>query len=171
MPSQDAIDLMPAEQYEAARARRESPHPQLWAALDGVKDPEIPVLSIWELGILRGVTVEGDTVVVTITPTYSGCPAMDAVAQDIVTAVQAAGYANCRIVTRWAPAWSTSWMSADGREKLRRYGIAPPGETRLCCPHCQSTDVELVSEFGSTACKALYQCRACSEPFDFFKNI
>ena len=171
MSPRDAIDLMPIEQYEVARARRESLFPQLWQVLDEVKDPEIPVLSIWELGILRGVTVEGDTVVVTITPTYSGCPAMDAVAEDIVTALKAAGYDNCRINTCWAPAWSTSWMSADGREKLRRYGIAPPGDAQLRCPHCQSTDVELVSEFGSTACKALYQCRACSEPFDSFKNI
>jgi len=171
MARPDAIDLMPVEQYEAQQARRESPFPQLWAALDEVKDPEIPVLSIWELGILRAVAVEGDTVVVTITPTYSGCPAMDAVAEDIAAAVKAAGYPGCRIDTRWAPAWSTSWMSAEGREKLRTYGIAPPGNSQLRCPHCGSRDVELVSEFGSTACKALYQCRSCSEPFDLFKNL
>lgn len=171
MPGPDTIDLMPVEQYEAEQARRESAFPQLWQALDEVKDPEIPVLSIWELGILRGVEVEGDTVLVTITPTYSGCPAMDAVAEDIIAAVKEAGYGACRVNTRWAPAWSTSWMSPAGREKLRTYGIAPPGEAQLHCPHCQSTDVELVSEFGSTACKALYQCRACSEPFDLFKNL
>lgn len=171
MSASHAIDLMPAEQYEVETARRESAFPQLWDVLDTVKDPEIPVLSIWELGILRGVEMADDTVVVTITPTYSGCPAMDAVAEDIVTALAAAGYRECRIDTQWAPAWSTSWMSPQGREKLREYGIAPPGEQTLCCPHCHSVEVELVSEFGSTACKALYRCQSCFEPFDFFKNL
>jgi ring-1,2-phenylacetyl-CoA epoxidase subunit PaaD len=171
MAAANIIDLMPIEQYEVQQARRQSPIPQIWDVLDTVMDPEIPVLSIWELGILRAVELEGDTVVVTITPTYSGCPAMDAVAQDIVTALAAAGYPNCRIDTRWAPAWSTSWMAPAGREKLRNYGIAPPGALALHCPHCNSDDVELVSEFGSTACKALYRCRSCAEPFDFFKNL
>jgi ring-1,2-phenylacetyl-CoA epoxidase subunit PaaD len=165
------IDLMPAEQYEAETARRESAFPQIWDVLDTVKDPEIPVLSIWELGILRGVEMDGDTVVVTITPTYSGCPAMDAVAEDIVTGLAATGYRHCRINTQWSPAWSTSWMSPEGRKKLREYGIAPPGEQALSCPHCNSREVELVSEFGSTACKALYRCQSCFEPFDFFKNL
>jgi len=171
MSASGTISLMPAEQFEVERARRESPLQDIWKVLDTVKDPEIPVLSIWELGILRSVAMDEDTVVVTITPTYSGCPAMDAVAEDIVSALASAGYESSRIETQWAPAWSTSWMSAEGRQKLRSYGIAPPGEQALSCPHCDSTDVELVSEFGSTACKALYQCRSCSEPFDFFKNI
>ena len=171
MRASQAIALMPAEQYEVEKARRESAFPQLWDVLDTVKDPEIPVLSIWELGILRGVKMDGEAVVVTITPTYSGCPAMDAVAEDIVKALAAAGYGQCRIDTQWAPAWSTSWMSPEGREKLRGYGIAPPGEQALCCPHCNSPEVELVSEFGSTACKALYRCQSCFEPFDFFKNL
>jgi ring-1,2-phenylacetyl-CoA epoxidase subunit PaaD len=162
---------MPAEQYAVEQARRESVYPHLWETLDAVKDPEIPVLSIWELGILRGLKMEGDEVVVIITPTYSGCPAMDAVAEDIVSALAAAGYNQCRIEMQWAPAWSTSWMSPEGRDKLRNYGIAPPGEQALCCPHCNSPEVELVSEFGSTACKALYRCRSCLEPFDYFKNL
>jgi ring-1,2-phenylacetyl-CoA epoxidase subunit PaaD len=162
---------MPAEQYEALQARRESTVPEVWEVLEAVKDPEIPVISIWELGILRSVHMEGDTVVVTITPTYSGCPAMDAIAEDIGTALTAAGYTDWRVETRWAPAWSTSWIAPEGRHKLRRYGIAPPGQQALRCPHCDSADVELLSEFGSTACKALYRCRACAEPFDFFKNL
>lgn len=167
----DAISLKPIEQYEVEQARLASDLPDVWRALDTVTDPEIPVLTIWELGILRAVAMDGDTVVVTITPTYSGCPAMDAVAEDITTALVAAGYPDCRIETRLAPAWSTSWMSPDGREKLREYGIAPPGEQTLRCPHCGSADVELVSEFGSTACKALYRCGSCAEPFDLFKNL
>jgi ring-1,2-phenylacetyl-CoA epoxidase subunit PaaD len=167
----DAISLKPIEQYEAEQARHKSDLPDVWRALDTVTDPEIPVLTIWELGILREVNMDGDTVVVTITPTYSGCPAMDAVAEDIATALAAAGYPDCRIATRLAPAWSTSWMSDGGRKKLREYGIAPPGEQTLRCPHCESNDVELVSEFGSTACKALYRCRRCAEPFDLFKNL
>lgn len=171
MSGSQTIALMPAEQYAVETARRESEYPQLWEVLDTVKDPEIPVLSIWELGILRGVALEGDEVVVTITPTYSGCPAMDAVAQDVVTALAAAGYDQCRIEMQWAPAWSTSWMSPEGRDKLRNYGIAPPGEAALSCPHCNSREVELVSEFGSTACKALYRCQSCLEPFDYFKNL
>lgn len=171
MAASQTIALMPAEQYAVEQARRESAHPELWEVLDAVKDPEIPVLSIWELGILRGLKMEGDEVVVIITPTYSGCPAMDAVAEDIVSALSAAGYTRSRIEMQWAPAWSTSWMSPEGRDKLRNYGIAPPGEQALCCPHCNSPEVELVSEFGSTACKALYRCQSCLEPFDYFKNL
>ena len=171
MSSSQTIALMPAEQYAVETARRESAYPQIWELLDAVKDPEIPVLSIWELGILRGLEMQGDEVVVIITPTYSGCPAMDAVTEDIVSALAAAGYTKSRIEMQWAPAWSTSWMSPEGREKLRNYGIAPPGDQALSCPHCNSSDVDLVSEFGSTACKALYRCQSCLEPFDYFKNL
>lgn len=171
MSAPQAIPLKPAEQYAVEQAREQSPVPEIWALLDAVKDPEIPALSIWELGILRAVEMAGDEVVVTITPTYSGCPAMDAVTENIQTALAAAGYEHCRIEMQWAPAWSTSWMSPAGREKLRTYGIAPPGESVLRCPHCDSRQVELVSEFGSTACKALYRCQSCLEPFDYFKNL
>ncbi len=161
---------MPLEQYECEQARACSSVPQLWDLLEVVKDPEIPVLSIWELGVLRAVELDGDTVVVTITPTYSGCPAMDMMAADIQGELANAGY-SCRIVTQLAPAWSTSSMSGAGREKLRTYGIAPPGQHDPRCPQCNSREVKLLSEFGSTACKALYRCKACFEPFDFFKNI
>lgn len=165
------IPLTPAEQVERRRARENSPHPELWRLLDEVKDPEIPVISIWELGILRDVTLEGDTVVVTITPTYSGCPAMDVIREEISCTLTRAGYDKVRVETRMSPAWTTAWMSEEGREKLARYGIAPPGQRVPVCPHCGASAVKQVSEFGSTACKALYTCRECGEPFDFFKNI
>lgn len=153
------------------RARAESPIPEVWEVLDKVKDPEIPVVSIWELGILRSVEMQADNVVVTITPTYSGCPAMDAITQDVGQALEEAGYMQHKVVMQWAPAWSTSWVAPAAKESLRRFGIAPPGTEELCCPHCGSRQVERVSEFGSTACKALYQCRDCLEPFDLFKNL
>jgi ring-1,2-phenylacetyl-CoA epoxidase subunit PaaD len=148
------------------------------AALEGVTDPEIPVLTIADLGILRGVSVHGDTVEVTITPTYSGCPAMNMIRLDIETALARAGIKAC-VHTRLAPAWTTDWLSDAARRKLAAFGIAPPehaasrralfGEERLSCPRCGSADTELISEFGSTACKSLHRCRACREPFDAFK--
>ncbi|MEM8562386.1 MAG: 1,2-phenylacetyl-CoA epoxidase subunit PaaD [Pseudomonadota bacterium] len=167
----EAIPLMPAEQYAVRRARAESAIPEVWEVLDAVKDPEIPVVSIWELGILRSVEMQGDEVVVTITPTYSGCPAMDAITQDVEKALEDAGYTRRRVVMQWAPAWSTSWIAPAAKDSLRQFGIAPPGTEAVSCPHCGSTEVERVSEFGSTACKALYQCGDCLEPFDLFKNL
>jgi ring-1,2-phenylacetyl-CoA epoxidase subunit PaaD len=142
--------------------------------LDAVKDPEIPAVSLWELGVLQDIAHNDDEVVVTITPTYSGCPAMTVMAEDIQQALADAGYPRSRVVTRLAPAWSTSWISQEARDKLRAYGIAPPGEldaTAVSCPHCGSANVQIVSQFGSTACKALYQCKECAEPFDYFKPI
>ena len=148
-----------------------------------VADPEIPVLSIADLGVLRDVRVDGDRVVVDITPTYSGCPAMDAIRDDIVLALSAAGFAEVEVRLVLSPAWSTDWMSEEGRRKLTEYGIAPPtgraalnpGPIRLAisvrCPQCGSLDTRESSRFGSTACKALYECRACLEPFDHFKVI
>jgi ring-1,2-phenylacetyl-CoA epoxidase subunit PaaD len=152
------------------------------AAVAAVVDPEIPVLTIVDLGVLRGVDIAPDGVaVVTITPTYSGCPAMAMIALEIELALAKAGFPAARVVTTLAPAWTTDWMSAEGREKLRAYGIAPPeargsrralfGETAAACPRCGSGDTERLAEFGSTACKALYRCRACREPFDCFKCI
>jgi ring-1,2-phenylacetyl-CoA epoxidase subunit PaaD len=148
------------------------------AVLEAVTDPEIPVLSIADLGILRDVSVHGDTVDVTITPTYSGCPAMDLITLEIEMALARAGIA-ARIRTVLSPAWTTDWLSAAGRRKLAAFGIAPPehissrralfGEARPACPLCGSTDTEQISEFGSTACKSLHRCRACREPFDAFK--
>jgi ring-1,2-phenylacetyl-CoA epoxidase subunit PaaD len=148
-----------------------------------VPDPEIPVLTIDDLGVLRDVTLEDDgTVVVTITPTYSGCPAMDAIRADVLTALQDGGF-QARVDLVLSPAWTTDWMSADGRRKLTEYGIAPPpteAERRrgpvaltlgIHCPQCGSLDTEQLSRFGSTACKALWRCRACAEPFDHFKSL
>ena len=174
MTANSRIPLLPAEEYERRRRRANSALPSLWELLDAVKDPEIPAVSLWELGVLQDIALEEAGVVVTITPTYSGCPAMTVMAEDILQALAEAGYPGSRIVNRLSPAWSTSWMSDDAREKLRAYGIAPPGETDntpVHCPRCGSGRVRNVSQFGSTACKALYQCGDCAELFDYFKPI
>lgn len=142
-------------------------------------DPEIPVLSIDDLGILRDVALEDGRVVVTITPTYSGCPAMNMIAVEIGLALDRAGVPDARIRTVLHPAWTTAWMSEAGRAKLLAYGIAPPsreggrralfGVEGVSCPQCGSADTERLAEFGSTSCKALWRCRACREPFDYFR--
>lgn len=151
-----------------------------WAAAAAVADPEIPVLTIADLGILRDVKVAAGSVEVIITPTYSGCPAMHAIALDLQTALQNAGFAAAKVTTVLSPAWSSDWITQVGRAKLAAYGIAPPvagqrgapfGEQQVACPRCNSSDTERLSEFGSTACKALWRCRACAEPFDYFKCI
>jgi ring-1,2-phenylacetyl-CoA epoxidase subunit PaaD len=149
------------------------------AAAAHVVDPEIPVLSIVDLGVLRAVDVEGGTVRVAITPTYSGCPAMRMIELSLEAALRAAGIENFRIETVLSPAWTTDWLSDEGRRKLRAFGIAPPagaasrrvlfGADAVTCPRCGSADTERTAEFGSTACKALYRCRQCREPFDYFK--
>ena len=148
------------------------------SALEAVTDPEIPVLTIADLGILRDVSVCGNEVHVTITPTYSGCPAMNVIALDIETALGRAGI-RARVHTSLSPAWTTDWLTESARRKLAAFGIAPPehsssrralfGEDRPACPHCGSADTELVSQFGSTPCKSLHRCLACREPFDAFK--
>ena len=148
------------------------------AVLETVTDPEIPVLTIADLGILRDVAVHGKRVEVTITPTYSGCPAMNIIAMEIETALARAGI-EARVRTSLSPAWTTDWLTDAGRRKLAAFGIAPPertasrralfGESRPACPLCGSADTEQISEFGSTACKSLHRCRACREPFDAFK--
>jgi ring-1,2-phenylacetyl-CoA epoxidase subunit PaaD len=145
-----------------------------------IPDPEVPVLSIDDLGILRDVAVDPTgRVRVTITPTYSGCPAMDAIRADVTGALQNAGYDDVHVELVLSPAWTTDWMSAEGRRKLLAYGIAPPepppsGRTipltlTLRCPRCGSPDTQELSRFGSTACKSLWACRSCQEPFDHFK--
>lgn len=151
--------------------------------LERVTDPEIPVLTIADLGVLQDVYWNNDELTVVITPTYSGCPAMQTIEQDIIETLKSEGYAQVKVKTQLAPAWTTDWLSQSGREKLREFGIAPPAETTLdkrslmgkkleiACPQCQSLNTELVSEFGSTACKALYKCKDCLEPFDYFKCI
>jgi ring-1,2-phenylacetyl-CoA epoxidase subunit PaaD len=150
-----------------------------WAVAAQVVDPEIPVLSIADLGVLREVRVAGDTVEVVITPTYSGCPAMRMIELEIETALRAAGIDKLRIRTVLSPAWTTDWLSDAGRRKLAQYGIAPPQRAAwrralfaagaIACPRCGSAQTERLAEFGSTSCKALYRCRACAEPFDYFK--
>ena len=151
------------------------------AALDAVCDPEIPILTIADLGVLRDVRIAAGCVTVVITPTYSGCPAMHAIDQDIRAALAAAGYGEVRIETELAPAWSTDQMSAAAHAKLRSVGIAPPAHgshdkrallgRKVPCPRCASLETERISEFGSTACKALYRCHSCLEPFDYFKCL
>ncbi len=149
------------------------------AAVSEVCDPELPVLTIADLGVLRGVEVVDGRVEVTITPTYSGCPAMNTIAIEIELALERAGIPGATIRTVLHPAWTTDWMSQDGRRKLRDYGIAPPsagsgrralfGQDVVACPRCGSEDTERLAEFGSTSCKALWRCKACREPFDYFK--
>ena len=145
-------------------------------ALDDVVDPEIPVLTIADIGILRDVTVEDGHVVVTITPTYSGCPAMDLIRDEIRAVLAAAGYPGADVRTAYTPAWTTDWMTPEAKDKLTAFGIAPPhpaAEERppVLCPRCRSDATSVVSEFGSTACKALLVCDRCLEPFDYFKEI
>lgn len=147
-----------------------------WDVLAGITDPEIPVVSITELGIVRDVTLRAGGVEVAITPTYSGCPAMHAIEEEIVGRLKQAGYAEVRVRTVLAPAWTTDWIAPSAREKLRQFGIAPPGRVNLfprsvACPRCGTGRTERVSEFGSTACKAHYRCLECLEPFDFFKPL
>lgn len=144
-----------------------------------VVDPEVPVLTIDDLGVLRGVWADERRAVVEITPTYSGCPAVDAIRDDLVLALTDAGFAEVEVRVSLAPAWTTDWMSDDGKRKLRDYGIAPPtgraaaGPIRVAlavkCPRCGSLDTRELARFGSTSCKALYECRSCLEPFDHFK--
>ena len=154
-----------------------------WRVLDTVPDPEIPVLSVRDLGIVRDVAERDGAIEVVLTPTYSGCPATEVIEQGVRDALEAADLGPVRVTTRLAPAWTTDWISDEGRRKLRDYGIAPPGHLgeagaapivfrpRLTCPRCGSRDTERLSAFGSTACKSLYRCRACREPFEHFKPI
>ncbi len=182
----EPADLAP----RAARAARPN-WQQVWSALASVADPEIPVLSVIDLGVLRAVEWDvhaPERLCVRITPTYSGCPALDVMRDGIRNALQAAGVADIAIETALAPAWSTDAMTTTGRRKLREYGIAPPGAApvaviapparwsrpaaeHVACPRCGSSATELLSAFGSTACKAHYRCRDCLEPFDHFKRL
>jgi ring-1,2-phenylacetyl-CoA epoxidase subunit PaaD len=161
---------------------------QVWDWLGEVPDPEIPVLSVVDLGIVRAVDLDGDTCTVTITPTYSGCPAMEVIADAVKAALHGHGLPNVRLVNQLSPAWTTDWMSAAGKEKLKGYGIAPPAQQvidisaltsgvkrgqapllQVACPNCGSSNTAVTSQFGSTPCKALYRCLDCREPFDYFK--
>ncbi len=163
---------------------------QAWAVLADVLDPEVPALSVRDLGLVRDVQVdEGGTLAVVLTPTYSGCPATELIEQQVLAAIGQAGLGPARVEMRRAPAWSSDWISEEGRRKLRAYGIAPPqhlasgempvrfsnraalNEPAIDCPHCGSRQTTRTSAFGSTACKALYRCLSCMEPFEYFKPI
>lgn len=159
----------------------QSEYGELWSLLDRVKDPEIPVLSIVDLGILQGIDVAGDRVTVAITPTYSGCPAMGEISGRIRAVLTDAGFQSVRVETVLSPAWSSDWLTDEARTKLRSYGIAPPAATRAtqcaerapdpACPQCGSRNTRVISDFGSAPCKALHKCLACLEPFESFKCI
>jgi ring-1,2-phenylacetyl-CoA epoxidase subunit PaaD len=158
-----------------------------WDVLGGVLDPEVPALSVRDLGIVRDVIDHGDELEVVLTPTYSGCPATEVIEESVLSAIEAEGLGPARATLRRAPAWTTDWISEEGKRKLREYGIAPPGPTMpeaeapirfigrrsaaTACPHCGSLHTEKLSAFGSTACKALYRCLSCREPFEYFKPI
>jgi ring-1,2-phenylacetyl-CoA epoxidase subunit PaaD len=155
---------------------------KIWSILSTVADPEVPVLTILDLGIVRAVKLNGDEIEIIITPTYTGCPAMDMIAMNIRLALAEHGYKQVKITSILSPAWTTDWMSEEGKQKLKSYGIAPPNpKQQVCddklfaaaeavqCPLCNSYHTHRISEFGSTACKALYQCDDCKEPFDYFK--
>lgn len=159
-----------------------------WAVLDGVPDPEVPALSVRDLGIVRDVIDHGAELEVVLTPTYSGCPATEVIEESVLSAIAAEGLGPARATLRRAPAWTTDWISDEGKRKLKEYGIAPPHsvipaeaatqgirlfprQRDVACPHCGSTQTERTSPFGSTACKSLYRCLACREPFEYFKPL
>lgn len=166
-------------------SRTRTPQQDAWDIAATVVDPEIPVLTIADLGILRDVQVTDNKVTVTITPTYSGCPAMDAIRDDLYTAFAKEGYQDVHVDLVLSPAWTTDWMTEAGKQKLQEYGIAPPsgnsragghsGPIRLSlavkCPQCNSLNTKELTRFGSTSCKALYVCQDCKEPFDYFKVL
>jgi len=159
-----------------------------WAVLGDVLDPEVPVVSVRDLGIVRDVVEEGGAITVVVTPTYSGCPATEVISQSIVDALDVAGLGPALVRMQRAPAWTTDWISAEGKLKLRNYGIAPPGPADLsngaplrfmrgaaaaplACPRCDSMNTERLAAFGATACKALWRCKSCGEPFEHFKPL
>jgi len=157
---------------------------KIWKLLEEIPDPEIPVLTIHDLGVVRKIDEINNEIIVTITPTYSGCPAMNQFEADIITTLNKQGYDKVSIVTTYDPPWTTDWLSEEAKKKLQDYGIAPPEQKTtdknallvddrksVTCPQCKSTSSKMISQFGSTACKSLYQCNDCMEPFDYFKCI
>lgn len=173
--SESTIDEATAPSAESGEGIRAA----AWRVAGAVADPEIPVLTIADLGVLRDVRVVGSGIEVDITPTYCGCPAMSMITMEIELALEKAGFGRPKVNTVLSPAWTTDWMTDEGRAKLKDYGIAPPnkgsgrralfGVEQVACPHCGATDTAVIADFGSTACKALWRCNACREPFDYFK--
>lgn len=155
---------------------------RIWSLISEVPDPEIPVLTLTDLGIVKAVDITDDEVLISITPTYIGCPAMKVFEEDIVSALNRGGYEKVKVKVVLSPAWTTDWMTEEGRRKLKEYGISPPVGTSdktslqrekkaIQCPRCNSMNTQMISQFGSTPCKSLYQCQDCKEPFDYFKCI
>ncbi|MGF6094835.1 1,2-phenylacetyl-CoA epoxidase subunit PaaD [Pseudomonas sp. 18175] len=174
--------MRPGELIASDRPAQPTELAAAWATLAQVMDPEVPVVSVVDLGIVRDLDWQAGHLHVVVTPTYSGCPATEVIESDIRNALEQAGFRTPHLERKLTPAWSTDWITEGGRERLRAYGIAPPqgsankrsllGESPVVvCPHCASSHTEVLSEFGSTACKALYRCRECLEPFDYFKCI
>lgn len=167
------LTLMPRARFELDQRRALSNCPEVWQLLDQVKDPEIPVLSLWDLGVLQEVQLieeqQNTKVRIVITPTYSGCPAVQQMCDDLKSVLQQNGFGDVEITLKLSPAWTTEWLSTATRKRLLNYGIAPPDE--LVCPQCGSEQVSVISDYGSTACKALYRCGQCGEPFDYFKPL
>ena len=157
--------------------------PEIWKILETVEDPEVPVLDVVNMGVVREVEWEGTKLIITITPTYSGCPAMDVIGHNIKKTLEKEGYENFEVKTVLSPAWTTDWLTPIARQRLKDYGIAPPlegspdksmlltEETVVPCPNCGSENTHMVSAFGSTSCKAHYKCNDCLEPFDYFKCL
>ena len=184
-PWPGALTIRTAQAWAVEPATRTA---RAWAVLDQVLDPEVPALSVCDLGLVRQVIDHPDGLEIVLTPTYSGCPATEVIEQDCLAAIAAAGLGAARVTLRRAPAWTTDWISESGRAKLLAYGIAPPGPADLrvgvpmhivrrraapvvACPRCASPMTERLSAFGATACKSLYRCRDCREPFEHFKPI
>ncbi|MCO7579639.1 MULTISPECIES: 1,2-phenylacetyl-CoA epoxidase subunit PaaD [Pseudomonas chlororaphis group] len=166
---------------QGARALQQGDLELAWSTLDQVMDPEVPVVSVLDLGIVRDLDWQAGHLQVAVTPTYSGCPATEVIESDIRQALEQAGFQAPRLIRQLTPAWTTDWITERGRQRLRAYGITPPSGSskrsllgdapQVLCPQCGSAHSERLSEFGSTACKALYRCRDCLEPFDYFKCI
>lgn len=176
--SEQSLALLSTETEEAMARRihrNGSPHPALWGLLDAVVDPEIPALSIWDIGILQDVSVDSGQVAVVLTPTYSGCPAMQDIAATVQRVLNEAGYSEVRVETRLMPSWTTDWLTAGARSRLREEGISPPSANEhfdtAACPQCGSHHVAMISQHSGTACRAMYRCMSCHEVFDHFKAI
>lgn len=169
------IPVATAVRAELDVHRANSPFPAVWQMLDAVKDPELPAVSLWELGVLRDIYVDASELVVVLTPTYLGCPAMDVMVEDVRACLNGAmlpdvpaKVCSVRVEIRLQPAWTTEWLSDSARANLRREGVAPPDPV-ITCPQCGADRIEVISQYGATACRALVRCLACQEPFDYFK--
>ena len=175
MTMEQAIEIIPTLHpifAERVSYRNNSNCAELWNILDGVFDPELPGLTLWDLGVLQDVQQVNECITVVITPTYSGCPAVDAMSEDAVKALNSAGYSKVEVSVVLAPAWTTDMISPAGKQQLQALHIAPPNnEGKVACPVCNSNDSQVLSEFGSTACKAMYKCNHCLEVFDYFKPL